>query len=136
MARRATRAERDQEDLINALMDVPERELLCRDPGIAHGWERTEDFHVIQARFHGTVLQMVARNSECHRCGKVKQERFVVGPRGVLEKIGNYYSTYEVVLHGFARGRKKSSAIWTAGYRKAMQNAASQARSGKLRAVE
>lgn len=132
-ARRSNR--REEEAYINALREVPEEELLCRDPGIAHGWERKQNFHVIRARFRGTPMQMIARDSQCHRCGKVKQERWTVGKNDTLVKAGNYYSSYKVVLHGFGRGRNKASAIWTAGYRNEMERQASRARKGTLKAV-
>lgn len=134
--RRMSPEQREQEALINALMEVPEKELLCRDPGIAHSWNRTQDFHVIRARFRKMMMQMIARDSQCSRCGKIKQERFVVTAGDLLQKVGNYYSKYEVVLTGFPRGRNKAQSVWTAGYRKAMKDAAGRAQNGSLRAVK
>jgi hypothetical protein len=134
---RKTKAQLDneQEDLIAALMEVPDHELACRDPGLAHQWNLSENYHVIRARFKGTAMQMIARDSSCGRCGKVKQERWVIGANDILTKVSNLYSRYEVPMTGFSRGKLRANAVWTAGYRKAMQEAAKKARRGQMRAV-
>lgn len=118
--RRGSAAQREMEELIQALMQVPEAELLCRDPGLRHKWEREENFHLIQAVFRGVSRRMVARDTICERCGKLKQERWTIGRDDVLDKAGNYYSRYEVQLRGF-RGRVPAVAVWTAGYRLQLQ---------------
>jgi hypothetical protein len=125
----------EQEDLINQLMEVPEDELACRDPGLAHKWDLVEDFHVIQSRYRGVGMRMIARDSACGRCGKTKQERWVIGAGDLLVKTGNHYSAYEVQMHGFSRGRLRASSVWTAGYRKAVAKGAQKARNGSLKAV-
>jgi hypothetical protein len=129
MTRRKTRAELDgeQEAAIQALMEVPDEELACRDPGLAHQWNLTENYHVIQARYRNVSMSMIARDSECQRCGKTKQERWLIGKGDLLHKTGNHYSPYTVQMHGFSRGRLRGATVWTAGYRKALQAAAEEA---------
>lgn len=129
---RKTKAQLDaeQQDIVAALMNVPEEELACRDPGLAHQWNLQDNFHVIQGRYRGHAMRMIARDSECGRCSKTKQERWIIGSNDILQKIGNYYSKYQVQLSGFSRGRIRANAVWTAGYRKAMEAAASDARKG------
>lgn len=131
-SKRKTKAElnAEQEALIETLMEVPENELACRDPGLAHQWNLDQNFHVIASRWRGTPMQMIARDSICGRCGKTKQERWVIGRDDVLVKTGNHYSVYEVPLSGFSRGRIRASAVWTAGYRKTMRDAAKDASKG------
>lgn len=134
---RKTRAELAalQDDLIDALEDLPEVYLECRDPGLRHQWKRSQNYHVIQAVWSGRKQPLIARDSECMRCGTHKRERFVITKGDLLEKVANLYTYPEHYnLQGFPRGLKRSSAVWTAGYRRAMKEATGKA-ARELRAV-
>ena len=135
---RKTRAELEalQDGLIDALGDLPESYLECRDPGLRHQWKRSQNYHVIQAVWDGRKQTLIARDTDCLRCGTHKQERFVITKGDLLEKVANIYTYPENYnLTGFPRGLKRSSAVWTAGYRKAMKDASGKASSRRLKAV-
>lgn len=131
---RMTKAERDaaQVDIAEALEAMPENYLECRDPGLAHQWDKTTDFHPIPAEQVGRKLANLGRDETCLRCGAVKKERFILVD-GRIRKVSqstDYPPGY--LMSGVPRGVKRSEVVWSENYRRATEKIADKA-NGKRR---
>jgi hypothetical protein len=111
-------------DLANALMDLPDDWVMCRD--MRHAWHVMEDFHVSKNRGHS--IQELNRTLICMRCTTLRIEVYHSGRFG-LDKVRQHY-TYpdNYQIKGVPRGVKPQSIVQNEQYRRAMERAAGKAR--------
>lgn len=122
--RRYAQDEQAAADLANALMDLPDDWVMCRD--MRHAWHVLEDFHVVttQARH----IQELGRTLICLRCNTLRVETYHAGRFG-LDKVRQHYTYPEnYQIKGVPRGVKPQSIVQQEQYRRAMEKVAGKAR--------
>ena len=138
MARRTRKQiEEVQVAIADQLKNLPANYLDCRDPGLRHQWDLTQDFHAIPVAQIGRKMANLARTETCQRCGAVKTEKFIVNVYDQIEKVsqGIDYPEGYLLSGGIPRGVKRSTVVWTANYQRAMEAVAEGARGGKGKVV-
>ena len=112
------------EDLANALQDLPDNWVMCRD--MRHAWTVLDDFHV--AVRQGSKIQEIRRTLLCLRCATSRREVYHQGTYG-LDKVAQHY-TYpdNYQIKGVPRGVKPQSIIQQEQWRRAMEKIASKAK--------
>lgn len=114
--------------LSNALMDLPDEWVICRD--MRHAWEVENDFHVTAG--NKRMIREVQRILSCLRCRTERTETYHLATNGGLEKVHQRY-TYpdHYQLKGVPRGNKPSSIIQAEQFRRAMDRVTSAKRAVK-----
>jgi hypothetical protein len=111
-------------DLANALMELPDNWIMCRD--MRHAWGIQEDFHVYTRQ--GKQIQELRRILSCLRCETLRHEIYHVGRYG-LDKVRQGYSYPEhYQIKGVPRGNKPQSIVQQEQYRRAMEKVAKSKR--------
>lgn len=120
MGKRYTTDDRAAADLANALMELPDNWVMCRD--MRHAWSVLEDFHVHIAQ--GQKIQELRRVLHCLRCQTLRIEIYHVGRYG-LDKVRQHY-TYpdNYQIKGVPRGVKPQSIVQQEQYRRSMERIA------------
>lgn len=118
VAKRRKYSEDEQlaQDLANALTELPDNWIMCRD--MRHAWKTHEDFHVAQVS--GSKVGEVRRILICMRCETLRIEKYHLATWG-LEKYSQHYAypdNYQI--HGVPRGVKPSNIIQGEQYRRTM----------------
>lgn len=111
-------------DLANALTELPDNWVMCRD--VRHAWSILEDFHVHLQQ--GKQIQELRRVLACVRCQTLRIEIYHVGRFG-LDKVRQHYGypdNYQI--KGVPRGVKPQSIIQQEQYRRAMEKVARKQR--------
>lgn len=122
---------RDSEALAEALMDLPENWLMCRD--MRHAWQIQEDFHVEKNK--GKTAQTVKRTLTCLRCSTLRTEHYLMERLGLNKVAQNYTYPEDYQMKGIPRGNKPSSIIQGEQFRRTMEKVA-QAQGAGLKAVK
>lgn len=112
--------------LANALTDLPENWLMCRD--MRHAWAVVEDFHVEKVK--GRTVQTVRRVLGCMRCATLRNEHYVMGRLGLDKTSQSYTYPDNYQLKGIPRGVKPSSIIQAEQYRRVMEKLAAAQKAG------
>lgn len=115
---------KDAQILANALQDLPENWLICRD--MRHAWEVSQDFHVVKQT--GTKVQHLRRTLSCLRCETLRNERYIISRYGVEKEGQSYTYPDQYQLEGIPRGVKPSSIVQAEQYRRAMEKVAASQR--------
>lgn len=107
-------------DLANALMELPDNWIQCRD--MRHAWGVIEDFHVHTSQ--GRKIRELRRVLGCVRCSTLRIEIYHVGRFG-LDKVRQHY-TYpdHYQIKGVPRGVKPQSIVQNEQYRRALERVA------------
>ena len=111
---------KDAAILANALQDLEDNWLMCRD--MRHAWEIEVDFHV--ATQIGTKVKHLRRTLVCLRCGTERNERYIMTRSGVEKETQSYSYPDGYQLEGIPRGVKPSSIVQAEQYRRAMEKVA------------
>lgn len=128
------RYKKDQQaaaELANALMELPDEYVMCRD--IRHAWGILEDFHVTDG---GKRVQEVKRILECERCHAVQRHEVYHLTRSGLEKVSQHYRYIHdqedggipYQIKGVPRGVKPASIVQGEQYRRVLERVATNAR--------
>lgn len=113
------------ESLAEALQELPDKWLACRD--MRHAWLVEEDFHVTVAT--GRRPQEIKRLLVCMRCAVEREETYHPVQGNGLERVHSHYrypSGYQ--LKGVPRGNKPSWMVQQEQYRRSMTKMAKAAR--------
>lgn len=91
---------RDREDIFgDAVSNMSDAYLKCRD--IAHEWEVTRDYHLVDAKLDVAIQPrlghdvFVRRLLRCTRCGKKRNDAFVVATKRGWQALEKLNSTYD-----------------------------------------
>lgn len=115
-------------DLANALMDLPDEWVFCRD--MRHAWEIMEDFHIMANK--GSRIQMLGRTLKCLRCQTHRRETYGKTTYG-LEKLSQSYGYPDgYQIKGVPRGVKPQSIIQAEQYRRMLDRIAEAERAIKV----
>lgn len=106
--------------LANALMDLPDEWVMCRD--MRHAWSVLNDFHVTAGK--GKVISEIKRELTCVRCKTDRVETYHHTSFG-LEKVHQHYRYPEhYQMKGVPRGVKPQALVQDEQYRRAMEKIA------------
>lgn len=111
--------------LANALMELPDEWVMCRD--MRHAWGVKENFHVTQG---GKRLQEIERVLICSRCETLRVETYNLTRSG-MEKVRQHYEYPDhYQIKGVPRGNKPQSMVQAEQYRRVMEAIAQQHATG------
>lgn len=122
--KRYAKDQRAADALANALMDLPDDWVICRD--MRHAWSVIDDFHVTER--NGRHVRTIARTLGCMRCMTLRLETYVHNGYG-LDKTSQHYKYPEgYQIKGVPRGVKPQAIIQEEQFRRSMERIASQAK--------
>lgn len=129
MPKKYTEDEQLAQHLADALQELPDNWIMCRD--MRHAWEVDQDFHVTKAK--GGKATEIKRTLACLRCGTGRVETYHSTKWG-LEKVAQHY-TYpdNYQIKGVPRGVKPSFIVQGEQYRRAMEKITHGASTGKTK---
>lgn len=112
--------------LANALMQLPENWLMCRD--MRHAWTVMNDFHVTDRK--GRLASEIRRDLRCLRCETVRREVYHQTANG-LEKAHQMYGYPEhYQMKGVPRGNKPQALVQEEQFRRTMEKVAAAQKKG------